>query len=146
MTFHRGCVLFALQRKVRWVANEQNLIPFGSKGSKSEERAMQSKGGINSGVTRRRKRTVKQAVELVMSLSVTDPKLKAKLKKMGIDPDDADNQTAVVVGLLGRAVKGDPKSAALLFEMMDDGNASGTDQTESHNALIDAIRKRNDED
>lgn len=128
------------------MANEQNLIPFGSKGSKSEEREMQSKGGRNSGVTRRRKRTVKQAVELVMSLSVADPKIKAKLKKMGIDPDDADNQTAVVVGLLGRAVKGDPKSAKLLFEMMDDGNTSGAEQTESHNALIDAIRKRNDED
>ena len=128
------------------MANEQNLIPFGSKGSKSEERAMQSKGGVNSGVTRRRKRTVKQAVELVMSLPVSDPKLKAKLKKMGIDMDDADNQTAVVVGLLGRAIKGDPKASALLFEQLDDGNGSENEQTESHNALIDAIRKRNNED
>ena len=128
------------------MANEQNLIPFGSKGSKSEEREMQSKGGKNSGVTRRRKRTVKQAVELVMSLPVSDPKVKAKLKKMGIDMDDADNQTAVVVGLLGRAMTGDPKASALLFEQLDDVNGSGIEQEESHNALIDAIRKRNNED
>lgn len=124
------------------MANEQNLIPGGYKLSVEE----QSRGGKASGAARRRKRTVKQAVELVMSLPVSDPKLQAKLKKMGIDIEDADNQTAVVVGLLGRAMTGDPKSAALLFEQLDDGNANGNDQTESHNALIDAIRKRNDED
>ena len=124
------------------MANEQNLIPGGYKLSVEE----QSRGGIASGVARRRKRTVKQAVELVMSLPVSDPKVKAKLKKMGIDMDDADNQTAVVVGLLGRAMTGDPKASALLFELLDDNNASGSEQTESHNALIDAIRKRNNED
>lgn len=124
------------------MANEQNLIPGGYKLSFEEL----SRGGKNSGASRRRKRTVKQAVELVMSLPVSDPKVKAKLKKMGIDMDDADNQTAVVVGLLGRAMKGDPKASALLFEQLDDGNGSGIEQEESHNALIDAIRKRNNED
>ena len=128
------------------MANEQNLIPFGSKGSKSEERELQSKGGKNSGVTRRRKRTLKQAAELAMSLPVSDPKVKAKLKKMGFDADDADNQMAVIVGLMGRAMKGDPKASALLFELLDDHNTSANEQMDSHNALIDAIRKRNNED
>lgn len=127
------------------MANEQNLIPF-SERSKEEARENGRKGGIQSGVTRRRKRTVKQAVELVMSLPVSDPKVKAKLKKMGIDMEDADNQTAMVVGLLGRAMKGDPKASALLIAQLDDGNGSGIEQEESHNALIDAIRKRNNED
>lgn len=124
------------------MANEQNLIPGGYKLSVEE----QSRGGKQSGVVRRRKRTVKQAMELVMSLPVSDPKTKAKLKKMGIDVDDADNQTAVVVGLMARAMNGDPKTCALMFEYLEDGNASGSEQAESHNALIDAIRKRNNED
>ena len=128
------------------MANEQNLIPFGSKGSKEEERAMQSKGGVNSGASRRRKRTLKQAAELVMSLPVSSKKTRTKLKNMGIDLDDADNQTAVIVGLLGRAMNGDPKASALLFELLDDNNQNNNEQTESHNALIDAIRKRNNED
>lgn len=127
------------------MANEQNLIPF-SERSKEEAREYGAKGGRNSGVTRRRKRTLKQAAELAMSLPVSDPKIKTKLKKMGFDVDDADNQMAVIVGLMGRAMKGDPKASALLFELLDDGNASGNDQAESHNALIDAIRKRNNED
>ena len=124
------------------MANEQNLIPGGYKLSLEE----QSRGGKQSGVVRRRKRTVKQALELVMSLPVSDPKMKAKLKKMGIDMDDADNQTAVAVGLMARAMNGDPKACALMFEYLDDGSASGNEQAESHNALIDAIRKRNNED
>lgn len=124
------------------MANEQNLIPGGYKLSFEEL----SRGGKNSGASRRRKRTVKQAMELVMSLPVSDPKVKAKLKKMGIDMDDADNQTAVVVGLMAKAMKGDPKAAALLFDHLDDGSTHAENQTESHNALIDAIRKRNNED
>ena len=127
------------------MANEQNLIPNSAR-TPSELREMCSNGGKASGVARRRKRTLKQAAELAMSLPVSDPKIKTKLKKMGFDVDDADNQMAVIVGLMGRAMKGDPKASALLFELLDDGNASGNDQAESHNALIDAIRKRNDED
>lgn len=127
------------------MANEQNLIP-NSERTPSELRKMCSNGGKASGVARRRKRTVKQAMELVMSLPVSDPKLKTKLKKMGIDLEDADNQMAVAVGLMARAMKGDPKACALLFEYLDDANAIGNEQTESHNALIDAIRKRNNED
>ena len=124
------------------MANEQNLIPGGYKLSVEE----QSRGGKASGVARRRKKTLKQAAELVMSLPVSDKRLKTKLKKMGIDTDDADNQTAVIVGLLGRALTGDPKASALLFELLDDEHSSTNEQTESHNALIDAIRKRNNED
>lgn len=124
------------------MANEQNLIPGGYKLSVEE----QSRGGKASGVARRRKKTLKQAAELVMSLPVSDKRLKAKLKKMGIDTDDADNQTAVIVGLLGRALTGDPKAASLIFELLDDERNSSNEQAESHNALIDAIRKRNNED
>lgn len=127
------------------MANEQNLIP-NSERTPSELRKMCSNGGKASGVARRRKRTIKQAMELVMSLPVSDPKTRTKLKKMGIDLDDADNQTAVVVGLMARAMQGDPKAAKLMFEYLDDEHSNGSEQTEAHNALIDAIRGLDDED
>ena len=103
-------------------------------------------GGIKSGESRRRKRTLKQAAEIVMSLPVADGEAKAKLKKMGITDEEADNQTAVIVGLLGNAMKGNPKAAALLFELLDDDGTNTREQVDGHNALIEAIRKRNDED
>ena len=103
-----------------------------------------SQGGIASGASRRRKKTVKQAMDFIMSLPVTDSKVKAKLKKMGIE--DADNQTAVIVGLMGRAMKGDPKACALMFELLDDAHGSTDEQTASHNSLVEAIRSRQHED
>ena len=124
------------------MANEQNLIPQAHVLTVEE----QSKGGKASGAARRRKRTLKQAVDLAMSLPVTDPKRKDKLSEMGIAEDDADNQMAVVVGLMLKAMNGNPKAAELLFNQMDDENASTAEQTEAHNSLIDAIRMRNNED
>ena len=103
-------------------------------------------GGIKSGESRRRKRSLREAAELVMALPVNNKRLQNKLKKMGIDLEDADNQTAVIVGLLEQSLKGNPKTAALLFDLLDDDGADTNGQTESHNALIDAIRKRHDED
>lgn len=105
-----------------------------------------AKGGIASGASRRRKRTLKQAADLAMSLPVSDNRVKAKLKKMGFDADDADNQMAIIVGLMASAMKGNPKAAALLFELLDDEHESTSNQTEAHNTLIEAIRKRNNED
>ena len=131
------------------MANEQNLMPIqevNSRRTPEQHSADSRKAGIQSGVARRRKRTLKQAAELVMSLPVSDPKTRTKLKKMGIDIDDADNQMAVIVGLMGRAMNGEPKASALLFELLDDHNTSANEQMDSHNALIDAIRKRNNED
>lgn len=111
-----------------------------------EQAKIASQGGKASGAARRRKRTLKQAVDLAMSLPVSDPKRKDKLAEMGIAEDDADNQMAVVVGLMLKAMNGNPKAAEVLFAQIDDENESTAEQTESHNALIEAIRMRNNED
>ena len=115
---------------------------------KSGEEAAKNgaKGGVASGIARRRKRTLKQAVDLAMSLPVSEKKSKEKLAEMGIADEDADNQMAVVVGLMLKAMSGNPKAAAVLFEHLEDENESAAGQTESHNALIEAIRMRNNED
>lgn len=103
-----------------------------------------AKGGIASGASRRRKKTIKQAMDWVMSLPVSDAEMLEKLEAMGIE--GADNQTAVIVGLMARAMQGDPKACALMFEMLDDEHGSTDEQTASHNSLIEAIRKRQHED
>ena len=51
--------------------NDENLIPIANR-SPEEVRAMGKKGGIASGVTRRRKRALKEAADLYLSLPVSD--------------------------------------------------------------------------
>lgn len=123
------------------MANEQNLIPFGER-SESEERAMRSKGGVNSGATRRRKRSMREAAEYYLSLPVKDQKVINRFEKDGIETDDIDNQMAVIVGLAKSAMKGDSRAAKLIMEMLGENpkEEPNDQQIQQHNALIDAIK------
>ena len=121
--------------------NEKNLIPMDQR-SKSEARELGRNGGIASGVSRRRKRSLKEAADLFLSMPVTDTRTFNKMAKAGIDVDDADYQMAVIVGLTMQAAKGDAKAAKAVFDLLgeipdDDG---GNKQEQDHSALIEAIK------
>jgi len=94
-----------------------NLIPLNQR-TKDEQRTIQSDGGKASGVSRRRKRSLKEAADLFLSLPVTDVPTYNKMVISGIDPEDIDYQMAVVVGMTTRAISGDAKAAKVLIEML----------------------------
>ncbi len=87
--------------------NEKNLIPFTTEQSREEAEKNGRKGGIKSGEARRRKRSLKAAMEMVLSLPVRDIDIWNMLSAMGIDPSDMDNQTAMVCALMRKAQGGD---------------------------------------
>ena len=99
--------------------NEQNLIPM-EKRSPEEAREMGRKGGRASGEARRRKKSLREAAELYLSLPVADKRAWNKLARDGVAPEDVDNQMAIIAGLTIKAVKGDAKAAKLLFELVGD--------------------------
>ena len=53
------------------MANENNLRPFNEQ-TKSEQRAIQSKGGIASGKARREKRDLRRALEMLLEKEYKD--------------------------------------------------------------------------
>lgn len=97
--------------------NEQNLVPIQST---EEARERGRKGGIASGVSRRRKRSLREAVDLYLSLPVANRKKWNAIAKEGVDPEDVDNQMAMIIGLTQAATNGDAKAAKLLFELVGD--------------------------
>ena len=97
--------------------NEQNLIPMDQR-SQSEARALGREGGRASGEARRRKKSLREAAELYLSLPVADKRAWNKLARDGVDPEDVDNQMAVIAGLTIKAVKGDAKAAKVLFDLL----------------------------
>lgn len=105
--------------------NEQNLVPFDSNQSREEAKKNGAKGGRASGESRRRKKSLREAAELYLSLPVADKRAWNKLARDGVDPEDVDNQMAIIAGLTIKAVKGDAKAAKLLFELV--GDQSGED-------------------
>ena len=104
--------------------NEQNLIPMDQR-SQSEARKLGREGGRASGESRRRKKSLREAAELYLSLPVSDRRAWNKLARDGVEPEDVDNQMAIIAGLTIKAVKGDAKAAKLLFELV--GDQSGED-------------------
>lgn len=105
--------------------NEQNLIPMDRR-SKEEARALGREGGRASGVSRRRKRALREAADMYLAMPVKDKRSLNKLLRAGVDEDDADNQMLVIAGLVAKAAKGDAKAAKLIFDLIGEGDASET--------------------
>lgn len=96
------------------MANEQNLRPCEYKFSQEEAK----KGGVASGVARRRKRSLKAAAEYYLSLSPTDNNVWNGLSIDGVEPEDIDNQMAIVAGMSKAAMCGDAKAAKVLVDII----------------------------
>lgn len=97
--------------------NEENLIP-NSERTPKELHEMAQKGGIASGAARRRKRSLREAADLYLSLPVADRRRTNKLMRRYIDAEDADNQMAMIVGLHDAAVNGDARAATVLVKLL----------------------------
>lgn len=118
--------------------NEQNLVPYQFDSSQSREEAAKNGalGGRASGASRRRKRSLREAADLYLSLPVADKRAWNKLARDGVDPEDVDNQMAIIAGLTVKAVKGDAKAAKVLFDLL--GEAEGKDdESEEVKVVID---------
>lgn len=90
------------------MANEKNLVPINER-TKSEQREIASAGGRASGVARRRKKSMKQKMQLLLSLPAADND-QTELATMGVDPDDMDNEMVLVKALFLAAAEGDTRA------------------------------------
>ena len=85
----------------------KNLIPFNkSNRSKDEVREINASGGRKSGETRRKKKSMRQKMELLLSLPADDTDAD-NLKALGISPDDIDNEMIIIKALFDKAASGD---------------------------------------
>lgn len=126
--------------------NEKNLIPMDQR-SKSEARELGRNGGIASGVSRRRKRSLKEAADLYLSLPVTDRRVWNKIARKGVDPEDIDNQMAMIIGLTMQATAGDAKAAKVIVDLLGEDAHSG--EAAVHplvSDLVTAVKKRQEDD
>lgn len=126
--------------------NEKNLIPMDQR-SKSEARELGRNGGIASGVSRRRKRSLKEAADMYLSLPVTDRRVWNKIARKGVDPEDIDNQMAMIIGLTMAATAGDAKAAKVIVDLLGEDAHSG--EAAVHplvSDLVTAVKKRQEGD
>ena len=125
--------------------NEKNLIPMDQR-SKEEARELGRNGGIASGVSRRRKRSLKEAADLYLSLPVSDRKMWNKISRRGVDPEDIDNQMAMIIGLTIAATAGNAKAAKVIVDLL--GEDAHSEEAAVHplvSDLVTAVKKRQED-
>ena len=123
----------------------KNLVPINER-TKEEQRSIQQDGGKASGASRRRKRSLKEAADLYLSLPVSDRKMWNKISRRGVDPEDIDNQVAMIIGLTMAATAGDAKAAKIIVDLLGEDAHSG--EAAVHplvSDLVTAVKERKED-
>ena len=144
---NRGWFVVLFQREVVALANEKNLIPIPNR-TKSEQREICSKGGKKSGETRRRKKSMKQVMDMLLQLPANTPADWEMLIQMGIDTNNLDEDTVnnmliVNAALLNNAKSGDVPSIKELRNIIQD-NAFEKHKMAMDKAYLDIEKQKNE--
>lgn len=122
------------------MANSENLIPM-NKRSKNEVRELASKGGKASGEARRRKKTLKEYAEILMSLDVKDARKIRSMEHAGIPEDECNNKMLVAFSIMRAAQAGDVQAARELRSILGEDKAEDMTAIEKLDELLAQISK-----
>lgn len=110
---------------------------------KSGEKAAESgrKGGIASGIAKRKRKALSEMARLFADLEVNKASQK-QLKEYGIAAEDMTHQMALVVAMFKEGESGNVKAAALLAEWLEPGK---TDDKGSLDDILEAVKGVSDD-
>lgn len=126
------------------MANKNNLKPI-----KSKERAREigKKGGQAFARNVRKRKALKEQMELLLTLPLTDERAKKQFESMGIDADNMDNQMAMVVKTYAQALKGNINAVNTIREIIGERvvevnvNNNIDDKVKELDRLLDSVAK-----
>ena len=96
---------------------KENLIDTAHR-TEEELRAMTRKGGIKSGEARRRKKTMREALEFLMYKAELSEALKQRMRDEGIRDEDMNHQMAITRSLIAKAEAGDVQAYNAICAMI----------------------------
>ncbi len=96
------------------MANEENLIPV-TELTESEARELSKRGGIASGVARRKKKAMRDTINIALGLrsELTDADIE-RYMRFGFADEDIDNQAKIIMGIMKLAAEGDIRAAEFI--------------------------------
>ncbi len=125
------------------MANEKNLKPFTSAQSREEAVKNGKKGGKASGESKRAKRDIRKAMEILLETGVKTPDIAASIAEMfGMKPEEVTWLDGCVAGTVREAVKGNIKAMHEIRDIMGDTH----DGEDGGVQIVIAPRGGNDED
>ena len=100
------------------MAGKENLISLADR-TTEEQREIATAGGKASGESRRARKAMRAQAELLLSLPLKDAKLSKQLEALGIDPDNIDNQMAMIIAMWQQVLKGKKGSVNAFNSLRD---------------------------
>jgi hypothetical protein len=97
------------------MANEDNLRPVRSE---SEAREKGRNGGIASGEARRRKKTMREALEMLLYHGNVPEMTKEIMRAEGIDDEEMTHQMVITRSLIAKAESGDVQAYNAICQMI----------------------------
>lgn len=95
----------------------EDLVPLNQR-TKEEQKEITKKGGIASGVARRRKRSMREVLKMLKDMPVKDRKIIAQLQAAGIDDKDMTIGAAMAFSAIVHAMKGNGQMMKLVLDVM----------------------------
>lgn len=124
--------------------NPQNLINLADR--PPEERSEIAKaGGVASAEAQRKKKAMREQLEALLAMPSQNKKAMSKMKAMGIDPNDADNQMQLLVAMFQKACTGDVFAAQFIRDTVGE-KPTDKHAVEVDTGLLDDIMQQLDED
>jgi len=125
------------------MAKESNLKPL----STERAREIGKKGGQAYARNVRKRKALKEQMELLLTLPLTDERAKKQFESMGIDADNMDNQMAMVVKTYAQALKGNINAVNTIREIIGERvvemnvNNNIDDKVKELDRLLDSVAK-----
>lgn len=85
---------------------KENLVSLADR-TTEEQRKIARQGGKASGEARRRKKNMKECLQLLLQLDVKNPRVREQLSKLGVTDEEMTNEMAMMVSVMNKATKGD---------------------------------------
>lgn len=120
--------------------NPQNLTPVRSK---DEARRKGREGGKKSGEARRRKKSMQELAQAMLSCRVTDDALKEKFASLGFDAKKMTMAEAMIAGQIMEAMR-NPNSFKMLIELVEPRDEIKADTVEDLSPLADLLKEDGD--
>lgn len=98
-----------------------NLMPIeevNARKTPEERKEAGRRAGIASGNAKRKRKTMREQLEILMKLNLTKKDVIKHLKELGIDNDEINNQMAMQVVMLQEALKGNTKAYELIRDTL----------------------------
>jgi hypothetical protein len=100
------------------------------------------KGGLNSGESRRQKKTLREKAKLLMSLSIQDQKELLKAQELGLNTEDVDIEMMNLIHMLN-IIKKENFNSVGAFNTLKDLTDEQVEQNETPNVQINIVDNSN---